>query len=119
MDNKEFGKQLEERTKLFAIQIVKLSATLPQTPEAKVIKYQLVKSGTSIGANYSEANRGRSKAEFAHKIKICESEANETRYWLEIIKEMEWLPEELNNKVLKEINELIAIFTSIGNKLKK
>ena len=72
MNNKEFGKQLEVRTKKFAISIIDLSASLPNTPECKVIKYQITKSGTSIGANYREANRSRSKADFANKIKICE-----------------------------------------------
>ncbi len=56
MDNKEFSRQLEIRTKKFAISIIKLSASLPNTPESKVIKYQVTKSGTSIGANYREAN---------------------------------------------------------------
>ena len=79
MDNKEFSKQLEGRTKKLAISIIKLSASLPKTPEGKVIKYQVTKSGTSIGANYREANRSRSKADFTNKIKICESEASELR----------------------------------------
>ena len=118
MENKEFGKQLEKRTRDFAVSIIKLVGFLPNTPEAKVIKYQLAKSGTSIGANYSEANRGRSKAEFAHKIKICESEANETRYWLEIIVDLKWLERNNIDSLLSESTELLAIFTSISNKLK-
>ena len=85
MDNKEFGKQLEKRTKEFAIEIIKLSIKLPSTAEGIVLKNQITKSGTSIGANYREANRSRSKADFRNKIKICESEASETVYWLEII----------------------------------
>lgn len=64
MENKEFSKQLETRTKKFAISIVKLSGTLPNTPEGRVIKTQLTKSGTSIGANYRESNRSRSKADY-------------------------------------------------------
>jgi len=76
MNNKEFSKQLEIRTKKFAISIINLSTSLPNTSESKVVKYQLTKSGTSIGANYREANRSRSKADFANKIKICESEAS-------------------------------------------
>ena len=74
MENKEFGIQLENRTKKFAISIIKLSASLPKTEECKVMKNQLSKSGTSIGANYREANRSRSKADFRNKVKICESE---------------------------------------------
>jgi four helix bundle protein len=68
MDNKEFSKQLEARTKRFAISLIKLSVSLPSSPEGKVIKNQLTKSGTSIGANYREANRGRSKADFINRI---------------------------------------------------
>ena len=118
MDNKEFGKNLEQRTKLFAISVVKLSALLPNTPENRVIRNQLTKSGTSVGANYREANRGRSKADFSNKIKICESEASESAYWLEIIEELKLLPSENMKPVLAEANELLAIFTSIGKKLK-
>ena len=71
---------LKKRTKDFAILIIKLSVEIPSTTEGKVIKNQLIKSGTSIGANYWEANRSRSKADFKNKIKICESEASETVY---------------------------------------
>ena len=118
MDNKEFGKKLEQRTKLFAISVVKLSSLLPNTSESRVIRNQLTKAGTSVGANYREANRGRSKADFSNKIKICESEASESVYWLEIIEELKLLPPENMKPVLIEANELLAIFTSIGKKLK-
>jgi four helix bundle protein len=77
----------------------------------------LTKAGTSIGANYREANRARSRADFKNKIKICESEANEACYWLEIIDEMKWIePNELES-IFIEANELLAIFTSIGKNL--
>lgn len=118
MDNKEFSKQLEIWTKNFAITIIKLSVKLPNTPEGKVIRNQLTKSGTSIGANYREANRSRSKPDFANKVKIGESEANETVYWLEIISDIKWLEPEQILASLAEANELLAIFTSIGKSLK-
>lgn len=118
MDNKEFGKKLELRTRTFAISIIKLSISLPHTNEGKVIKNQITKSGTSIGANYREANRSRSKADFKNKISISESEASETAYWLEIIDNLNWMDSEKLNTVLKEVNELLAIFTSIGKNLK-
>lgn len=118
MDNKEFGKQLELRTKKFAISIIKLSASLSSTPESKVIKYQISKSGTSVGANYREANRSRSKADFANKIKICESEASETVFWLEIITDLNWANSEKMKLILTEANEILAIFTSISKNLK-
>jgi len=118
MNNKEFSKQLEIRTKKFAISIIKLSVSLPDTPESKVIRYQVTKSGTSIGANYREANRSRSKADFVNKIKICESEASETVYWLEIITELNWGNFDNLQSIMIEANELLAIFTSIGKNLK-
>lgn len=117
MDNKEFSKQLEKRTKDFAISIIKLSVSLTSTSEGKVIKNQLTKSGTSIGANYREANRSRSKADFKNKIKICESEASETVYWLEIIDSLKWGESQKNKLLMKEAVEILALFTSIGKKL--
>jgi len=118
MNNKEFGKELEKRTKTFAISIIKLSSSLPFTPEGKVIKNQITKSGTSVGANYREANRARSKADFTNKIKICESEASETVYWLEIIDELNWSESQSLQIILSEANEILAIFTSVATKLK-
>ncbi len=118
MDNKEFSKQLESRTKKFAISVIRLSTLLPNTPEGMVVKQQITKSGTSIGANYREANRSRSKADFKNKIKICESEASETGYWLEIIIDLNWTDSDKIQIILAEANEILAIFTSIGKKLK-
>jgi four helix bundle protein len=117
MENKEFSKKLEQRTKAFAIRIIRLSSLLPDSVEGKIIRNQLTKSGTSIGANYREANRARSRADFKNKIKICESEANETCYWLEIIDELKWIGANESESVLVEGNELLAIFTSIGKNL--
>ena len=116
MDIKEFSKELEKRTRKFAVNIIRLSATLPDTPEGRVVRNQLTKCGTSIGANYREANRSRSKADFKNKIAICESEASETQYWLEVIKETKWLPREKLDPEYEECSEFLAIFTSIGKK---
>jgi four helix bundle protein len=118
MDNKEFSKQLEKKTKKFAISIIKLSSSLPNTPEGKTIRTQITKSGTSIGANYREANRSRSKPDFTNRIKICESEASETAYWLEIIVDLNWIEKLRIEELFTESNELLAIFTSIGKTLK-
>ena len=116
MDNKEFSKELEKRTQKFAVRTIRLSLALPNTPEGKVIKNQITKSGTSVGANYREANRARSKPDFKNKIKICESEASETQYWMEVIREAKWLPWEKIKSDYEECSELLAIFTSIGRK---
>jgi four helix bundle protein len=118
MDNKEFGKKLEERTKKVGVTIIRLSCLLPNTPESKVVRTQITKAGTSIGANYREANRARSKADFSNKIRICESEASETQYWLEIIEEMNWIGKQKTEPVMIETGEILAIFTSIGKSLK-
>ncbi|MBC8555635.1 MAG: four helix bundle protein [Candidatus Brocadiales bacterium] len=116
MDNKEFSKGLEKRTRKFAVRIIKLSTILPNTPEGRVIRNQITKSGTSVGANYRETNRARSKADFKNKIKICESEASETQYWIEVIRDTKWLSRDETNTDYGECNELLAIFTSIGTK---
>jgi four helix bundle protein len=117
MESREFSKKLEQRTKAFAIRIIRLSILLPNSVEGKIIRNQLTKAGTSIGANYREANRARSRADFKNKIKICESEANEACYWLEIIDEMKWIEINELESVLIEANEFLAIFTSIGKNL--
>ncbi len=116
MNNKEFAKELEKRTREFAVRIIRLSRTLPNTPEGRVIRTQMTKSGTSIGANYREANRARSKADFKNKIKICESEASETQYWLEVITKLKWLSRKKVKSDYEECTEFLALFTSIGKK---
>ena len=119
MNNKEFDKILEERTKKFAISVIKLSSSMPGTVEGRVIRNQITKAGTSVGANYREANRSRSKQDFRNKISICETEASETNYWLEIIEDMNWNNTLDLKAIRQEANEILAIFTSIGKNLKK
>ena len=116
MGIKEFSKELEKRTLKFAIMIIRLSTTLPNTPEARVVRNQITKCGTSVGANYREANRSRSKADFKNKISICESEASETQYWLNVIMEVRWKSWDQIKPEYDECSELLAIFTSIGKK---
>jgi four helix bundle protein len=118
MENKEFARILEERTKHFAIRVIRFSAGMPYTPEFKVIRNQLTKSASSVGANYREANRARSTADFRSRIRVCESEANETVYWLEILEEI--LPEHSSDlhPILSEARELLSIFTSISRNTK-
>lgn len=118
MENKTFGLNLEKRTKEFAIKVIRLSSTLPKTSESRVIRNQITKSGTSIGANYREANRAKSRADFRYKMKICESEASETVYWLELIKDLNWIHNDELQMILDEAGELLAIFTSAGKKLR-
>lgn len=117
LNNKDFARKLEERTKAFAIAVIKLSSKLPDTPEGKIVRNQLTKAGTSVGANYREANRARSKADFRSRIKISESESSESQYWLEIILAMKWPKPEEIKAALEEAGELLAIFTSIAKNL--
>jgi four helix bundle protein len=117
-DRKQFAKELEKRTLDFGVRVIQLSIKLPNTPEGRVIRRQITGSGTSIGANYREANRSRSKADFKNRIEICESEASETQYWMEIILRMKWLSQEEMKAEYHECAELLAIFTSIGKKLR-
>ena len=116
LDRKKFAKDLEKRTRRFAVNIIRLSTTLPDTPEGRIVRNQLTKAGTSIGANYREANRARSKADFRSKIKICEGEASETQYWLEIIVDVEWKSWDEMKPDYNECSELLAIFASIVRK---
>lgn len=95
-----------------------MSVLLPNTPEGRTIRTQITKSGTSIGANYREANRSRSKADFTNKIKICESESSETLYWMEIIDDLKWIESQKTVEQIEEADEILSIFTSIGKSLK-
>ena len=87
-------KELQDRTKQFALRVIKLVSSLPKSKTTDVIGYQLLKSGTSIGANYREAVRAESKADFIHKIGIAEKEAGETQYWLELLTELDIVKKE-------------------------
>lgn len=112
-------KDLERRTKRFALAVLKLSAVLPRTREADVLARQLLRSATSIGANYREANRGVSRADFANKIGMVQKEAAETQYWLELLIETKINDSPSLAKLHNESSELLAIFASIGKKLKQ
>src|SRR5215468_1043269 len=110
--------ELERRTKQFAIRIIEFAATLPKSRSGSVVEYQLVKAGTSVGANYREAGRAESRNDFIHKIGIVEKEASESRYWLEICAEIKLGNEQKRSWLLREANELLAIFTSSGRTAK-
>ena len=111
-------KELEARTKQFAIAVIRFVGRLERTTASRVIGYQLLKSATSIGANYREANRAQSRRDFAHKISIAEKEASETSYWLEICEELPLGAEDVSTALLGEAGELLAIFTSIGRSVR-
>lgn len=115
----DLEKDLERRTKQFALAAIKLISSLPRTLVTDAIARQLIKSATSIGANYREANRGVSRADFANKIGTVQKEAAETQYWIELLLEGELVRNEEVLALQKEANELLAIFTTIGKRLKE
>jgi len=109
---------METRTKEFAIKVIRFVSGLPKNKGADVMGYQLLKAGTSVGANYREANRAESRNDFIHKIGIVEKEASESEYWLELFEETKIGDSEQRKCLLKESGELLAIFTSIGKTTK-
>lgn len=103
---------LRDRTKIFAIGIVKLVRVFPSNEESRVIGKQLIRSATSVAANYRAVCRARSKAEFVAKIGIVLEEADETVFWLELLTELNILPMDKTSELYKEANELVAIFSA-------
>ena len=117
MTNKEFAKHLEERTRKFAVRVIEISKKLPSSPEGLIIKDQFTKAGTSVGANYREANRARSPRDFKHKMHLCETECAETQYWFEAIRDSHMLEWEAIAADYEECCQLLGIFTSANDKL--
>jgi four helix bundle protein len=105
---------LEEQTLVFSCELIDLLLTFPRGVVGDVIGRQLLRAGTSIGANYREANRAVSKPDFINKIGICEKEASETGYWLEICSRRRIGAAELLKALAQESRELPAIFVTIG-----
>ena len=103
---------LRARTKNFALRIIRLYASLPKTTEAQVIGKQALRSGTSVGAQYREANRARSTAEFISKIEGALQELDETAYWLELLGDGGIVPESRLADLKNETEELTAIFVA-------
>jgi four helix bundle protein len=110
---------LRARTKRFALQIVKLYQNLPRSGEAQVIGNQVLRSGTSVGAQYREACRAKSPADFVNRMGGSLKELDETAYWLELLTEAEIVPAARLADLQKETNELMAIFVSSINTSKR
>lgn len=114
----EKPKDLQMRTKEFALRVIRVYSALPKSTEARVLGRQVLRSGTSVGANYREANRARSKAEFIAKIGDCLKELDETAYWLELLAESSIVPKAKLADLHDECDQLLAIFTTISKKAK-
>ncbi|MFH1268591.1 MAG: four helix bundle protein [Planctomycetota bacterium] len=113
------NRDLRERTKAFALRIIRLYSSLPKTTLAQVLGKQILRSGTSVGAHYREAHRARSTAEFISKIEGGLQELEETGYWLELLADSEVMPASRLANLRKEAEELTAILASCAITAKK
>jgi len=111
--------ELKNRTKLFALLIIKLIELLPNTKAGNAIGNQLIRSGTSVASNYRAACRARSNADFVSKITVVEEESDESLFWLELIAESNLLKNGILQDAIKEADELTAIFTASGKTARK
>src|SRR5262245_34741297 len=111
--------ELEGRTKRFSVALVKATGSFRDTLEGEIMGRQLLRAGTSVGANYHEANRAESRDDFIHKVALAEKEASETAYWLEVCLESGVGPPKELNQLLQEACELLAILVTIGKNAKK
>ncbi|MDA3800022.1 MAG: four helix bundle protein [Kiritimatiellae bacterium] len=122
MNNVEFKKALEDRTLKYAIELIKFLKSVDYNVIDSVSSNQVLRSGTSIGSNYREANRAESKKDFVHKIGLVEKEASETQYWMKLISETWVLNPEQRKQcdfLVKETDEFVAIFVSISKSSKQ
>lgn len=112
------GNDLRDRTKQFALRVIRLYQALPKSGEAKVLGNQVLRSGTSVAANYREAKRARSRAEMKSKLGIVEQELDETLLWLELLSDAGIVPGERLTPLCKEANELLSIIVATIKRLK-
>jgi len=110
--------ELSARTKEFALRMIRLYCSLPKNTQAQVLGKQALRSGTSVGANFREAKRSRSKAEFISIIGVCIKELDETAYWIELLVESDIVSSQKMKDLYQECDQLIAILTTISKKTK-
>jgi four helix bundle protein len=111
--------ELKKRLKVFALRIIKLSESLPNNKTGNILGNQIIRSGTSPGANYRSACLGKSDKDFLNKLKMVEEELDETLYWLELIVESGLVKQQLLDDLMKENNELFKIIVSSITTMKK
>ena len=104
-----YREELKQRTKLFALRVIKLFQALPKTTEAQIIGKQMLRSSTSVASNYRAACRARSNAEFYSKICTVVEEADETMFWLELLWEADIVKQELLQNLYQENEEILKI----------
>jgi four helix bundle protein len=111
-------RELEQRMKRFAILVIRFVETVMKHSVSRILTLQLIRSATSVGANYREANRAESKKDFIHKIAIVEKEVAESQYWLELLQDLGFGDNREARIIYQESRELLAIFTRIGKSAK-
>lgn len=120
MNEEERKAAMRQRTKRFAGNIIRLFVSLDRRlEELNVVGRQMIRSGTSVGANYREASRARSDAEFISKIELCAQEADETQYWLELLRDECGIEDAKIHPLWQEADELISIFVTMSKNTKK
>ena len=117
--NNQAPQDLRTRTSDFALRIIKLYVSLPKSTEAQVIGKQVLRSGTSVGAHYREGYRAKSDADIVNKFETALQELDETDYWLDLVVKADIVSAKKLESLVKETNELLAIFTTIVTKIKK
>lgn len=107
---------IDRRTLTFSLKIIHLVNNMPQTTVSKAIANQIIRSGTSIGANTEEALEGYTRADFFHSLNIAKKEARETKYWLKLLILSKIQDNDYSKELLKECDEIVAILTTIMKK---
>ena len=115
-ETKDRSKELADRLMEFAIAVISLTKTIPNSVENKIIIHQIIRSATSVGANYSEANNASSKQDFRNKIFIAKKEAAETRYWLDILRRIN--PDLDTDSIRDENSQILMILQKIISTMK-
>ena len=110
---------IADRTKAFALRIIRMYSALPRTNVARVVGYQMLRSGTSVGSHGREAFRGRSTAEVISKLEVAMQELDETMYWIELLVESKIVSGKRVEALLKEANELMAILVASVKTMKR
>jgi four helix bundle protein len=111
----EFVENMKSRTKMIGVSVIALLGTLPKNPVSFKVFDQIIRSSTSIGANYRAACRAKSNADFINKLKIVEEETDETMYWLEVLNESKLISEDKTKDLYKELNEILSVVVASIN----
>jgi four helix bundle protein len=119
MNNYEFGEEMKKRTKAFAVRIIKFYKQLPKTDEARVLGRQVLRSGTSVAANYRAVCRAKSQADFISKMGTVVEESDESLLWLELFSDAELVPAEKLKALRQEAEDLLRVFSRSLNSARR